>query len=182
MATVDRLMTAAELFETPGLGRCELVHGELILMTPAGFEHGRISAEIGGLLRDFVRPRALGVVTGGETGFHISREPDTVRAPDAAFIRAERVPPSPVRGFFPEAPDLAVEVLSPGDRASEVLAKAREWLDAGCREVWVLDPETTTISVYRGRDRIVVLDSSDMLIGGDLLPGFSVPVSNVFAG
>lgn len=175
-------MTAAELLQTPGLGRCELVHGELILMTPAGFEHGRISAEIGGVLRDFVRPRALGVVTGAETGFHIGHDPDTVRAPDAAFIRAGRIPPTPVRGFFPEAPDLAVEVLSPGDRASEVLAKARYWLQAGCHEVWVVDPETTTISVYRGPDQIVVLDLSDTLSGGDVLPGFSVPVSEIFAG
>jgi Uma2 family endonuclease len=182
MATVEHLMTAAELLQTPGLGRCELVRGELIQMTPAGFEHGRIAAEIGGILREFVRPRALGVITGAETGFHIGRDPDTVRAPDAAFIRAERVPATPVRGFFAAAPDLAVEVLSPGDRASAVLAKVPDWLDAGCRAVWVVDPEMATVTVYPGRDRIVVLGRSDTLSGGDVLPGFSVLVGEIFAG
>jgi Uma2 family endonuclease len=113
MGAVAHLMTAAELFETPGLGRCELIHGELISMTPAGFEHGRIAAEIGWILKEYVKRRPLGTVTRAETGFFIGRDPDTVRAPDAAFIRADRVPSTPIQGFFPEAPDLAVEVLSP---------------------------------------------------------------------
>ncbi|MBU4273661.1 MAG: Uma2 family endonuclease [Planctomycetes bacterium] len=182
MSTIENIMTAVELLQTPGLGRCELVHGELIQMTPAGFEHGRIAAEIGGVLRDFVKARALGVVTGAETGFHIGHDPDTVRAPDAAFIRQERVPPTPVRGFFPAAPDLAVEIISPGDRAGEVLAKAKDWLGAGCGAVWVLDPETKTVTVYRGLDRIVVLDPDDTLTGDDVLPGFSLPVGEIFAG
>ena len=180
MIAAEHLMTAAELLQTPGLGRCELVHGELIPMTPAGFEHGRIAAEIGWVLKEFVKRRPLGTVTGAETGFQIGRDPDTVRAPDAAFIRADRVPPTPVRGFFPEAPDLAVEVLSPGDRASEVAAKVQDWLAAGCRMVWVVDPETTTVTVYRGRNQIAILGSSDVLVGDDVLPGFSVPVGSLF--
>ena len=88
-----------------------------------------------------------------------------MRARDAAFTRADRVPPTPVRGFFPAAPDLAVEVLSPGDRPSEVLAKVHDWLTAGCRMVWVVDPETMTVTVYRGRDQIAVLGGSDLLDG-----------------
>ncbi len=103
-------------------------------------------------------------------------------APDAAFIRAERIPATPVRGFFPEAPDLAVEVLSPGDRASEVLAKVQDWLAAGCRAVWVIDPETATVTVYRGLGQIAVLGSAATLSGHDVLPGFSLPVREVFAG
>ena len=182
MATVEHMMTAAELLHTPGLGRCELVQGELIQMTPAGFEHGRIAAEIGWILKEYVKRRPLGTVTGPETGFHIGHNPDTVRAPDAAFTRADRVPPTPVRGFFPEAPDLAVEVLSPGDRASDVAAKVQDWLAAGCRMVWVIDPENTTVTVYGGRDQIVILDPSDMLTGGDVLPGFGVLVEKIFAG
>jgi Uma2 family endonuclease len=182
MATIERLMTAAELSQMPGLGRCELVRGELIQMTPAGFEHGRIAANVGWLLKEYVKGKSLGVVTGAETGFHIGHDPDTVRAPDAAFIRAERVPATPVRGFFAAAPDLAVEILSPGDRASEVLAKVQDWLDAGCRAIWVVDPETATVTVYPGRDRIVVLGRSDTLSGGDVLPGFSMLVGEIFAG
>ncbi len=180
MTAVQQLMTAVELFQTPGLGRCELVHGELIPMTPAGFEHGRIAAEISWILKEYVKRRPLGTVTGAETGFLIARDPDTVRAPDAAFIRAERVPLAPVRGYFPEAPDLAVEVLSPGERASEVAAKVQNWLEAGCRMVWVVDPETTTVTVYRGRDQIAILGVSDTLVGGDVLPDFSVRVEEIF--
>jgi Uma2 family endonuclease len=180
MIVTDHLMTAAELLQTPGLGRCELIHGELITMTPAGFEHGRIAAEIGWVLKEYVKHQPLGIVTGAETGFQIGHNPDTVRAPDAAFIRADRVPSIPVRGFFPETPDLAVEVLSPSDRASEVAAKVRDWLAAGCRMVWVVDPETTSVTVYRGRDQIAILESSDMLDGGDVLPGFSVSVGSLF--
>ena len=142
MAIAEHLMTAAELLQTPGLGRCELVEGELIQMTPAGFEHGRIAAQIGGNSSGFCPiAKHSARVTGTETGFRMGRNPDTVRAPDAAFIRQDRVPPTPIWGFFPAAPDLAVEVLSPGDRASEVLAKARYWLRAGCRLVWVIDPQ-----------------------------------------
>jgi Uma2 family endonuclease len=180
MITVEHLITAAELLQSPGLGRCELVNGELIQMTPAGFEHGRIAAEIGWVLKEYVKRCPHGTVTGAETGFQIGRDPDTVRAPDAAFIRADRVPLTPVRGFFPEPPDLAVEVLSPGDRASEVVAKVRDWLAAGCRMVWVVDPDTTTVTVYRGRDQITILSSSDLLVGDDVLPGFSVSVASLF--
>jgi len=181
MATVEHLMTAAELLETPGLGRCELVHGELIRMSPSGFEHGRIAVNIGWALKEFVKTHPFGVVTGAETGFHIARDPDTVRAPDAAFTRADRLPTTRVRGFFPEAPDLAVEVLSPGDRASEVLAKVQDWLQAGCRVVWVIDPERTTVTVYSGRDHVAVLGPSDTLTGDDVLPGFSLSVREIFA-
>jgi Uma2 family endonuclease len=181
MATIERLMTAVELLQTPGLGRCELVQGELILMSPAGFEHGQIAINIGWALKAFVRSHPIGVITGAETGFHIGHEPDTVRAPDAAFIRRERVPPMPVRGFFPEAPDLAVEVLSPNDRASEVLSKVRDWLNSGCLAVWVIDPETTTVTVYHSQDQIAVLGPTDTLTGGDVLPGFSVLVAEIFA-
>jgi Uma2 family endonuclease len=84
------------------------------------------------------------------------------------------------RAFFQGAPDLAVEVVSPGDRAGEVLAKVHEWLDAGCRAVWVVDPQTRTVAVHRSRNEIAVLQSTDTLSGGDLLPGFSVPVSEIF--
>ena len=181
MATTEQITTAEELLRTPGLGRCELVRGELIMMTPAGFEHGRIVSRIGARLEDFVEEQRLGIVTGAETGFQIGRDPDTVRAPDVGFVRAERVPAGPIRGFFPGAPDLAVEVLSPDDRAGEVLGKVQDWLAAGCRAVWVVDPARQTVSAYRSRDPMVVWGVSDELSGGDILPGFKVPVAEIFA-
>jgi Uma2 family endonuclease len=183
MAIVDHLLTAAELFQTPGLGRCELVQGELISMSPAGFQHGQVAINIGWALKEYVRSHPIGSVTGAETGFQIGHDPDTVRAPDAAFIRSHRLPQRTIRGFFPEAPDLAVEVLSPNDRASEVLAKVRDWLQSdGCQMVWVVDPETTTVTVYHSEDQFSVLGPTDTLPGGDVLPGFSVRVGDIFAG
>ncbi len=122
----------------------------------------------------------MGVVTGAETGFLIGRNPDTVRAPDVALVRAERIPESEPVGFFPGAPDLAVEVLSPSDAAGDVLAKVQDWLDAGCRAVWVLDPQTRTVTTYRTRRQIAVLCGSETLNGGDVLPGFEVPVARLF--
>src|SRR3990170_1116812 len=129
MATTHQITTAEQLLQAPDLGRCELLRGELVMMSPAGFEHGRIIGNITGPLATYVRQKKLGVVAGAETGFQIARDPDTVRAPD-----------------------VAVEVLSPTDRAGELLAKVHEWLAAGCRAVWVVDPGARTVSVYRRRD------------------------------
>ena len=177
---LGQIVSAEQLLETPGLGRCELVRGELIMMTPAGEEHGGIVANLTGHLWSFVRQRKLGKLYGAETGFQIGREPDTVRAPDVAFVRAERVPPAPLRGFFQAPPDLAVEVLSPSDRASEVLDKVHQWLDAGCLAVWVVDPEKRPVSVYGRPDRAITLAAGDELDGADVLPGFRLPVSEIF--
>ena len=128
-----------------------------------------------------MKKKSLGVVTGAETGFLIARDPDTVRAPDVAFVRAERVPTNPTPGFFQGPPDLAVEVLSPSDRASEVLAKMRDWLQAGCLAVWLVDPATKTVSVCRDKTPMVTLGLSDDLTGDDVVPGFSFPVGQIFA-
>ena len=181
MATVERVTTAEQLLELPGLGRCELLRGELVMMTPAGAEHGGIAADVAAALGTFVKRHRLGRVFGAETGFQIARDPDTVRAPDAAFVRAERIGPLLSRGFFQGAPDLAVEVVSPNDRASEVLAKVQDWLDAGSRQVWVIDPQTRTVTVYRSRREISVLQASETLRAEDLLPGFTLPLAEVFA-
>jgi Uma2 family endonuclease len=181
MSTIEQsITTASQLFETPSLGRCELIRGEFVEMSPTGFEHGRLAAEIAGVLRDFVKPRNLGVVTGAETGFVLERNPDTVRAPDVGFIRTERLPSKKMRGFFDGPPDLAVEILSPSDRASEVVAKVHDWLHAGCRSVWVVDPETESITVHESKDRIYELAQSDILTGGEVLPEFSMPVQQIF--
>jgi len=180
MATTEHITTAAQLLEASGLGRCELVRGELIMMSPAGSEHGSIIVNITAPLATFVKQHRLGHVFSADTGFHIARDPDTVRAPDVAFVRQERIAGEIPKGFFPGAPDLAVEVVSPGDRASEVLAKVQDWLEAGSAAVWIVDPHTRRVSVYRGGE-VAVLKEADSLAGGDLLPGFSLPVTDVFA-
>jgi Uma2 family endonuclease len=180
MAATDSITTAEQLLAAGDVGRCELVRGELIMMSPAGAEHGRIVARMTLRLAGFVEEGAYGIVFGAETGFCIAHEPDTVRAPDVAFVRAERVGAELGRGFFPGPPDLSVEVLSPDDRAGEVLAKVQDWLDAGCLAVWVADPRTRTVTVYHSRSDIVVLGDSETLSGGALLPGFNLPVSKLF--
>jgi Uma2 family endonuclease len=180
MTTTEPITTAEQLFLAPDLGRCELLRGELIMMSPAGSEHGMIAAEIAGILRDFIKPRTLGVVLGAETGFRISTNPDTVLAPDVAFIRADRIGGRLPKDFFPGAPDLAVEVLSPNDRAGEVFAKVQDWLSAGCTSVWVVDPKTQTVTVYGADRRATILTSADTLAGGELLPCFSTPVAGIF--
>jgi len=151
------------------------------MMTPAGFEHGRIVVNITVPLATHVKQKKLGVVSGAETGFQIGHDPDTVRAPDVAFIRAERVPPTPTLGFFQGAPDLAVEVLSPNDRAGDLLAKVHDWLAGGCCAVWVVDPGARTVSVYRSQGQLVVWNVSDELTGDDIVPGFALPVAEIFA-
>jgi len=151
------------------------------MMTPAGFEHGRIAINISSPLDRFVRKQGLGVVTGAETGFQIGHDPDTVRAPDVGFICTDRVPSETTAGFFQGPPDLAVEVLSPNDRASAVTAKVQDWLAAGCRAVWVVDPGTKSVAIYRSLDQIVVLGESESLTGNDLLPDFSLPAAEIFA-
>jgi Uma2 family endonuclease len=182
MATIENITDAEQLLAAGDIGRCELVRGELIMMSPAGAVHGWIVTNLTVPLAIFVKQHNRGRVLGAETGFRIGRDPDTVRAPDVAFVTAERIGAGLAPGFFPAPPDLAVEVLSPEDRAGEVLAKMQDWLDAGCRAVWVADPRTRTVTVYRSRSDIVVLGESETRSDGDLLPNFKLSVSEVFEG
>lgn len=182
MSTQVQPVTAEELLRMPDDGfRYELVEGEVRKMTPAGGEHGRIALNVGYFLTDHVRANNLGTVYAAETGFRIATDPDTVRAPDAAFVRRERVEAmGPVQGYLPGAPDLAVEVVSPGDSYSDVAEKALDWLDAGTRMVLVVDPRKHTVTAYLSRDDIRVLSEGDVLDGGEVVPGWSVPVRRLF--
>jgi Uma2 family endonuclease len=180
MATVQEITTAEQLLEAPDLGRCELVRGELVMMSPAGYEHGDVAGRVHGFLFHFVRQNGLGTVTAAETGFQIGHDPDTVRAPDVGFVCAERVPRVRTRGYFQGPPDLAVEVVSPSDRAGELLAKVQDWLAAGCRAVWVVDPTSQTVSVYRASHETSLLTVADALSDDELLPGFRLPVAEIF--
>ena len=148
-------------------------------MIPAGDEHGRITVKLTYAVASHVMSRQLGILHGAETGFILSRNPDTVRAPDLAFTRAERASP-PARGFVPVAPDLAVEVLSPDDRPGYVREKVAEWLEAGTLAVWVVDPRERTVTVHEPGQHPSVFGEADRLPGGDLLPGFELAVHDVF--
>jgi Uma2 family endonuclease len=172
------ITTAEKLLRAGDIGRCELVQGQLIMMNPTGGEHGRISYEIAYLLGQHVRPRKLGTIFAAETGFILSRDPDTVRAPDVAFVRAGRG--CDTKGFIPGAPDLAVEVLSPDDRPGYVKDKVAEWLEAGASAVWVVDPRTRTVTVHEPRQKPQALREGDTLRAGGVLPGFELAVREIF--
>lgn len=174
-------MTADELLTMPHNGyRYELIKGELRQMPPAGSQHGRIALKIGWRLAQFVEENGLGTTYAAETGFIIGTAPDTVRAPDASFVSKERAEAIGEEGFFPGAPDLAVEVVSPNDRASEVTEKAFDWLRTGAKMVIVLDPKTRTATVYRAFDDVRIFTEGDTIDGEDVVPGWQLPLVDAF--
>ncbi len=161
--------------------RHELLRGFVVGEPLAGGLHGRIVGQVTKLLKDFVDPMRLGAVYAGDTGFVLARHPDTVRGPDVAFVSTERLCAiEDERRFIPGAPDLAVDVLSPHDRMKEVLGKVSDYLDAGCRLVWVVDPAAEEVHVFRSPFAPEVLTAEDTLHAGDVLPGFSVQVAQLF--
>jgi Uma2 family endonuclease len=182
MAVNTAPTSAEELWRLPDDGlRRELVRGELHVMAPPGFEHGRVAMAVGALLALHVREGGLGVAVAAETGFILSRDPDTVRAPDAAFVskeRAERV--GPTVKYWPGAPDLAIEVVSPDDSFREVEGKALDWLGAGSTAVLVLDPARRTATVYRERGGAQLHSGDDTLDLSDAVPGWRVAVAELF--
>ncbi len=183
MSTTTQLMTAEELLTLPrGQWRYELVEGELRQMSPAGYDHGKIAARLTAVLGRYVEGHELGDVCAAETGFKLKSDPDTVRAPDVAFISRARVAEvSDVRGYGHGAPDLAVEVVSPNDKVSEVEEKVAEWLTAGVKLVWVVSPKLHTVTIYRSRTDITVLTENDTLDGEQVVPGFRYPLAKLFA-
>jgi Uma2 family endonuclease len=182
MATTPQLMTAEELLRLPDDGfRYELIRGEPRKMAPAGHQHGRIAINVTTPLDQHVRAHTLGTVYAAETGFKLASNPDVVRAPDVAFIRRERVEEvGDVEGYWPGAPDLAIEVISPSDTYTDVQEKIFDWLEAGARLVIAVNPRTRAVTVYRSLKDIVVLTENDLLDGGDVVPGWTVPVRDLF--
>ena len=173
-------VTIAEFAAMPLEGVWELVEGEMIELSPNAGRSGWIGGQFVAYLTEYVRPRRLGWVFPADTGFVLFDDRATVRSPDAAFVRRDRLPEL-TNTFVPVAPDLAVEVLSPTDRMADALAKVAMYLDAGVRLVWLVDPRSRTLTVFRLDDPPTKLDVGDILDGGDVLPGFSVPVAEIFA-
>lgn len=185
MSTAAHLLTAEELFRMSEEESrwCELVEGEIVHMSPPGFAHGIISQNVSWRLLNYVQLHRLGLVVAAETGFIVSRNPDSVMAPDGAFVRQDRLDAIGIpQAYFPEAPALAFEVVSPTDRVSEVARKMRRWLEGGVELAWVIDPSARTVMVYQAVDDIQVLTEKDSLTGGNVLPGFECRVADLFAG
>ncbi len=175
-------ITADLLLKMPDDGsRYELVAGEVRKMVPASWEHGAVGSNLHSFLGPYVREHQLGQVLIAEPGFLIARDPDTVRVPDVAFIHKDHLPATlPKETFWPGAPDLAVEVVSPGDRHGEVDDKVRMWLDAGTAMVWVINPKWRNVTVYRSPTEIRTLTENDSLDGEDIVPGFRCAVGELF--
>lgn len=174
------LMTAEELLvQQPPHVRSELVDGVMRVREPGAYRHGAVAATVGALLFNWVRPRKLGVVVGAETGFILRRRPDSVRAPDAAFISNDRLPPPDVVGYAELAPDLVVEVRSRGDRQGEIRERTDDWLRAGVRLVWHIDPAHRRGAVHRGDGSVAQIDADGAFIGEAVLPGFVMTLVEV---
>jgi Uma2 family endonuclease len=180
--TTPALMMAEELIRLPsGRQFYELVRGELRVREPAGGRHGQIIMTLGGLLFQHVRANRLGVLFSADTGFVLERAPDTVRAPDISFIAAARIDARNVTPKYLEgAPDLAVEVLSPGDGMLEMEDKMEEYFATGARLVWIVNPKRRRVTAYAPGAAPRVLREDDVLDGGDVVPGFACAVREIF--
>src|SRR5262249_11807595 len=182
-STQTRLITADEFLEWPDEpgSHQELIRGEVVLTELPGCRHGAVTAEVGCLLGNYIAAMRLGANSGAGTGFILEHDPDTVRGPDLAFVRSERLAAitNPDK-YVPFAPDLAVEVISPNDRDDEVQEKVQLWLRAGALLVWTVDPESRTVTVYRRETDPVTLAEDETIRGGDVVPGFECRVSDFF--
>jgi Uma2 family endonuclease len=186
MATTQRTVTADELAvlaaRDAGRLRYELIAGELEVMSPAKPRHGRVIGRLTSSLGPHVLARGLGEIFGAETGFMLARNPDTIRAPDVAYVRREQVlAVGDTDDWWPGAPDLAVEVLSPEDSYSKTREKVALWLGAGARLVLVVDPRRRIVEVHRPGMSPLELTEADAIDRGDVVPGWSLPVARLFA-
>jgi Uma2 family endonuclease len=181
-AEADRLYTADDLLEISARdeNRYELIQGRLRVMAPAGDVHGDMAMGLGGWMRVYADQNNLGKVFAAETGFVLAQDPYTVRAPDVAFVTKERLSLGMTGKYFPAAPDLAVEVVSPNDTAAEVQDKVQDWLRHGVRLVWVVEPKTRTVTIFRPDGSANVLQATDTLSGEEVLAGFEFGLGRLF--
>lgn len=176
----EALVTGEELLRRPDLEPCELVNGKIVPMTPTGADHGEAESNVALHLTLWARSGGHGKVMTGEVGIYIRRNPDTVRAADALFISHERSARRKSGGYLDVAPELVVEILAPDDRWVEVQAKLSDYFFAGVDRVWVIDPRTRKIFVHRSSGPGETLEMGQTLVDEELLPGFSLPVAEIF--
>ncbi len=181
MSQPARLVTADEFERFPDDDfRYELVQGRVVKMSPPGFRHGALAIRLGSLLTRHVDANDLGVVV-TETGFKLAADPDTVRGPDVAFVRRERIVGQALpKGFWPGPPDLAVEIVSPTDSRADVEALAREYLAHGVLLVLVVDPDAKSITRYRPLTPPATVGIDGAIDAGDVVPGFICPLRAIF--
>lgn len=173
-------VTGDILSKMHGIGPCELIEGGIVPMSPAGDEHGGIQIVIGAKIYAFVQKHNLGKVRGGEIGLYTRRNPDTVRGADVLFISHERYAQKVSASFLDVAPDLIVEIRSPGDLWSEINKKLQEYFAIGVRLVWVVEPRRRCVYAYRSMTDVREFAAQDDLPGDDVLPDFSVRVADLF--
>ncbi len=178
VTTSKKFWTDEELLGIKHEGKVELVDGELIKMTPAGGEQGRVNMNLAARLHSYVRRHKLGEVYDAQTGF---RPHENMRAPDTSFVRKERLPGGKTpEGLIPVPPDLAVEVLGPKETIADYEGKIGEYLDWGVPLIWLIDPKTKTVTVIRQNGERVTLKGNDVLSGEEVVPGFKIRVRKVF--
>src|SRR5258706_7037391 len=175
-------MTGDELFRRPDLGPCELVRGRIVALSPTGFGHGAVEAKLTTRLTNYAEAAGRGEVVNGEVGIFIRRDPDTVRAADILFISHDRLVRSSSSSYLDVAPELVVEVLSPDDRWTDVTEKLEDYFSAGIHSVWVLVPKLRRGLIYRSLTEVTQLNVGQVLTDEEILPGFSVPVADLFPG
>ena len=187
MSATTHLITADELLTMPhreGRNDCRLalIRGELKKMSPTGGTHGMVCARLATVLTNFVEVNDLGIVFGAETGFKVESDPDTVLGADVAFVSHERLKTvENLDKFLPFAPDLAIEVLSPGNTVDEIDEKIAFYFAGGARAVWVFNPKRRTAAIYGSPHEVRILTEQDTLDGGDVLPGFQLSLAKLFA-
>lgn len=173
-------MTGEELLQHPELEPCELVEGKVISLLPADPVHGGVVSNLGAELEAWAQSTERGKPAIGGVGVYIRQDPDTVRRTDVLYISNERYAQYAGSGYLDIAPELAVEVLSPSDRWSEVTEKVEAFLRAGVDRVWVVDPRLKRVSVYRSPTEIQHLHEGETLTDEELLPGFQLDVAEIF--
>lgn len=176
----ERLITAEELARLPDMGPCELVNGRIVPLSPAQPPHGYYEGAIGIPLGNYARASGRGRVLFGEVGIWTRRGPDTVRGADLVFISHDRYARRNPKGFLDVPPELVVEVLSPDDRRGEVMEKLEEYLAMGVDVVWIVDPEHRYVLAYHSLMEVEFFEEEDILMEEEILPGFALPVTEIF--
>jgi Uma2 family endonuclease len=177
----EQLYTAEELDKLSRSGRYELIDGRLVEMAPTGDAHGGYEGNVFYALRRYVEENPIGKVRVGEVGLYLRRNPDAVRAADALFISHERHARRRASSYLDVPPELVVEVLLSNDAWADVMQKLRDYLGFGVNLVWIIDPSSKTVHAYRSMTDVQIFEEHGLLNAGDVLPGFSVPVAEIFA-
>jgi len=178
---IEHLITSEDLLKISHKGRYELIEGVVNKMSPSGEKHGFIASKIGFIVSKYVYENKLGITTGAETGYKLSENPDTVKAPDLAFKSSEKVIQGGIADNYSSVmPELVVEVNSPSDSYVQVMKKVNLWISAGVKQVWVIDSEDKAVAVYDSEGRCKIFDTDQYLTGGEILPGFKCNVREIF--